>query len=112
MPQRTQFVPNAPVIDQLEHLRQGTFEKYESEWVLIRSGANHVFTHNLDDVPVMVDVIRSDLAAGDNPRTVDADVTGGEEATIVKTDTSITVTNNVTTAVNGMTDFYFKVRAF
>jgi len=105
MPQRTQFVPNAPVIDQLEHLRQGTFEKYESDWTLIESTGTHTFTHGLDDVPLMVDVIRSENASGDHPRDTAAIIA------VTKTDKTITVVHDGT-AVNGVGNFYYKVRAF
>lgn len=106
MPQRTQFVPNAPIPEQLEHLRQGTFEKFESGWELINSTETHTFTHGLDDVPVVVDVIRSDVQNGDNPRDAMSNVT------ITKSGREITVRNNVTVAINGKIHFYFKVRAF
>lgn len=112
MPDRTQFVPNAPVQDQIDDLRKGTFQKYESEWTLIESTGNHVFTHNLDEIPCAVDVIRSELNTGDNPRSADSGVTPGQELTVAKTDTTITVTNNVTTSINTFKNFYFKVRAF
>jgi hypothetical protein len=105
MPRRHQFTPNAPVEEQLEHLREGTFEKYESDWTLIKDGASHEFTHNLGEVPCVVDVVRSEVANGDHPRDTASIIA------IAKTDKSITVTHDGTN-VNGVGDFYYRVRAF
>jgi len=114
MPDREQFVPDSPLQEQIDDLRKGTVLKYQSDWILIESTGNHVFTHNLGEVPCMVDVIRDDFATGDNQSPVDENVNSAELTGIVKTSTTITVTNNVTLTnpVNGKVDFYYRVRAF
>jgi hypothetical protein len=92
-------VDPASLTDVIEHLRQGTREQYESEWTLIVDTTSHTFTHNLGEVPWVVDVIGSKVDDGKNPVDRNADVT------VVKDDEEITITNNVTA------DEYFKVRA-
>lgn len=88
------------LIDEMESLRQGTREVFESGWTLINNGADKAFTHLLGEIPCVVDVIRSETADGVKPIDSNADVT------VAKTTTTITVTNNVGA------NRYFNVRAF
>lgn len=97
-------MPNRPTFPgaedpTLEHLRLGTRDQYQSEWRSIANGASHAFTHELGELPWMVDVIRSETSDGKNP------VDSNSDVTVAKTDTTITVTNNFGSAR------YFRVRA-
>jgi hypothetical protein len=121
MPWRSGFITQMPLEEKLEHLRQGTREQYESEWQLIRydttlsAGQSHAFTHELDDIPTVVDVIRSETNDGKSAGSVTIDNSGSPAAgtvAVAKTNTTITITSNHGAATNGVTDFYFKVRAF
>jgi hypothetical protein len=79
-------------------LRLGTREQYESQWRSIGGTASYSFTHELGEIPWVVDVLRSDHDDG----------TGAIVAptvTISKTDRTITITNDAGTG------YYFKVRA-
>jgi len=105
MPWRSGFITEMPLEEKLEHLRQGTREQYESEWRLIGDMNSYSFTHELDDIPTVVDVIRSETSDGKKATDSNSDVT------VAKTATTVTITSNVGT-VNGVSDFYFKVRAF
>jgi hypothetical protein len=108
MPYRTGFITGGPIEEKLEHLRQGTREQYESDWTLIESLGTHVFTHDLEEIPVVVDVIRSETSDGKAPVDTNADFDNAP----VKTSTSITVDVTGVGTVNGVSDFYYKVRAF
>jgi hypothetical protein len=119
MPYRTSTLE---VLDEnLEHIREGTREQYESEWLFFPSGARREVRHNLGEIPWVVSVVRSDDATGSvveraswetledpwafgqsaNVRIAYADIDGTTGSGI----NSLTLTNNMTTSV------YFKVRA-
>jgi hypothetical protein len=103
-----------PLEEQLEHLRRGTFEKYVSDWTYIEDTGNHIFYHELEEVPIVVDLVASEDAGGKNAFAVTAGTAAGQAA-VVKTDTTITVTSTLGTAVvghEGIADYYFQVRAF
>jgi len=85
----------------LEHLRMGTRDQFESGWVQIADTGSSSFTHGLEEVPWVVDVLRSPTNDGKAAMDSNSDVT------IAKTDTTITVTSNVSDGVA----YYFKVRA-
>ena len=90
----------------LEHLRMGTRDQFDSGWVQIADTVGSAvgsasFTHGLEEVPWVVDVLRSPTNDGKAAMDSNSDVT------IVKTDTTITVTSNVGDGVA----YYFKVRA-
>ena len=85
----------------LEHLRMGTRDQFESGWVQIADTGSSSFTHGLEEVPWVVDVLRSPTNDGKAAMDSNSDVT------IAKTDTTITVTSNVGDGVA----YYFKVRA-
>jgi hypothetical protein len=94
----------------LEHLRKGTVEQYESGWVLIRDAISGTtdgtkdFTHDLEEIPRVVDVMRSETSDGKNA------IDGNSGVTVAKTSTTITLTIPNGSPLGG--DFYFKVRAF
>jgi len=85
----------------LEHLRMGTRDQYESGWVQIADTGSAGFPHGLEEVPWLVDVLRSESSQGKGA------VDSNTDVTIAKTDTTITVTSNVGDGVA----YYFKVRA-
>lgn len=89
--------------DELQSLREGTREQFESDWThLPPTGAEAftvTFTHLLGEIPWTVDVIRSESEDGSLPVTATT-------FTVAKTDTTITLANDSTD-----TAYYFKVRA-
>jgi hypothetical protein len=99
----------AGLIDEMESLRQGTRSQYESPWTSILGDDPNspgtayaqviTFTHNLEEIPWMVDVMSSKESDGRTPIDANANVT------ITKDDTEITVQND------SGTNLYFKVRA-
>jgi len=97
--------PDIPVEsdDLQENLRLGTRTQFQSEWTKVHYGAAQAvaFAHDLDEIPWVVDVIRSETVDGGSQVVVPS-----TDVTIVKTDTTITVTNDSTD-----TDYYFQVRA-
>lgn len=114
MANRAKFSGFGPVEDQIEHLRRGTFEKYVSDWTYIEDTGNHIFYHELSEVPVTVDLIASEVSGGDAAFAVTQGASAGQAA-VVKTDTTVTVTTTLGSAVaghEGVADFYFQVRAF
>lgn len=57
------------IVEGIEDVRLGTRDQYESEWVKIEGNsvvATHVFTHELDEIPWVVDVLRSGTDDGGN----------------------------------------------
>jgi hypothetical protein len=86
----------------LEHLRMGTRDQYESGWAMAADASSVSFTHGLDEVPWVVDVLRSSTSDGKVAESVPS-----ADVTIAKTSTSITITNDV----GDGTAYYFKVRA-
>ena len=97
---RDRFMEDEPSVDHMEHLRRGTFKQYESEWTLIEDTGTHTFTHELGDIPCVVDVSSSEVITGHNPVNVNASVTVTK---IVKTITVVSAAGS---------DLYFRVRAF
>lgn len=90
------------VVDEIENLRQGTRNQYESPWTFIQGDAFAQvisFTHGLGEIPWAVDVLESKEADGKNA------TDGNSDVDVTKDDTTITVTNNAGA------DLYFKVRA-
>ena len=85
--------------DVLEHIRRGTRQQYESDWTSIADSDDESFTHELGEVPWLVDVLMADDSEGYNA------VNGNASVTVAKTDTTITVTSSA-----GATK-YFQVRA-
>jgi hypothetical protein len=70
MPVKT-FSANRP--DFQDHLRRGTREQYESEWVLVPAGTTREFRHDLGELPWSWSVLRSDT--GQSPASVDSSET-------------------------------------
>lgn len=95
----TTFDPGVIFEDEIENLRLGTREQYESDWTFIEDTGNHNFDHELGEIPMVVDVMVSEVSEGRNPD--DA----ASSTTITKNTTQINITNNVGA------DRYFKVRA-
>ena len=96
--------PTMPGMDDvvLEHLRMGTRDQFESGWVSIADANSHAYTHNLEEVPWVVDVIRSRESGGASAESVPS-----ADVTIAKTETTVTITNGV----GDGTAYYFRVRA-
>ena len=102
-------IDTAGLVDEIENLRQGTRDQYESAWTSILGDAPDSpgtplaqvisFDHKLGEIPVSVDVMSSKEPDGKYAIDDNASVT------VTKTATKITVTN--TSGVN----LYFKVRA-
>lgn len=92
-------IDNAGLVDEIENLRQGTRDQYESEWVLIAAGLAKTFDHGLDEIPWTVDVMGSTVNDGKSPTDRNADVT------VTKSGTQVSVTNDTAE------DLYFLVRA-
>ena len=101
MPRRSQWPldPTNEAFAAIEHIREGTFEKFESDWTFIENTGNLDFTHGLDEIPWTVSVLVSATADGDFA------VDGTSSVTVTKTDTTINVTSS-----HG-SDAYFLVRA-
>ena len=98
-------MPNRPTLgkdDQfLEHLRLWTREQYESEWRQIGADpATYTFTHELGEIPWIVDVLYSDNSDGKGTA-----VPTTFTPAIAKTERTITVRKTDSAA------HYFKVRA-
>lgn len=87
--------------DEMENLRLGTRDQWESEWTVINDGETHSFTHTLGEIPWMVDVLYSEQTAGGQARD------GNASVTITKTATTITCLSNFSAGIV----YYFKVRA-
>jgi hypothetical protein len=87
--------------EQLENLRLGTRQQYTSDWTVINDSETHTFTHNLGEIPWIVDVAYSEQDQGGLARDANSDVT------VVKTSETITCTSNFSA---GRT-YYFQVRA-
>jgi len=86
--------------DELENLRLGTREQWESDWTLINEGETHTFSHPLDEVPWVVSAVYSETQQG----YLEKDATG--DVTLAKTSAAVT-------CLNGFSDSgtrYFKVR--
>lgn len=95
-------VDPASLVDEIENLRQGTRDQYESPWTFIlgESIAQVIsFTHGLGEIPWAVDVMSSKESDGKNA------IDDNTNVTVAKTATTITVTNGASA------DLYFKVRA-
>ena len=88
----------------LEHLRMGTRDQFESGWVQIADTGSSSFTHGLEEVPWLVDVLRSGDSDG---KTAESVGVGAGGVTITKNTSTVTITN----AVADGTTYYFKVRA-
>ena len=92
----------AGLVDEIENLRQGTRDQYESEWRFIQGDAivqTATFEHGLGEIPWMVDVMSSKVDDGKGAIDANADVT------VTKTGTTVTVRND------SGSDLYFRVRA-
>jgi len=68
VPVRTPFPGQAPVEPEVDHIREGTREQFESEWTLIPGGHSQEFQHGLGELPWVVSVMRSDVADGTFPK--------------------------------------------
>ena len=88
--------------DEVENLRLGTREQFQSEWTVILDTETHTFTHGLSEIPWVCDVVYSENAQGGQARDASS------VTTVSKTDTTITIANTF-----GDDDFvrYFQVRA-
>jgi hypothetical protein len=107
MPAPVEIPDAADLLDGMEHLRIGTRDQYESEWVRIEGVdfvGTHEFTHGLGEIPWVVDVLQSTRSDGANPTPA---IPGGTDVTVTKTATTITVQNDDAATV----DVYFQVRA-
>jgi hypothetical protein len=98
-------IDTAGLVDEIENLRQGTRSQYESPWTIIQgttsmpaNGQIITFTHGLEEIPWMVDVMSSKESDGRKP-------IEGANLTITKNETTLTVQNG------NAADLYFKVRA-
>jgi hypothetical protein len=101
--------PRQPSVEyepHIEHLRKGTREQYESAWVSVTANTDVAptseFTHELGEVPWVVDVIRADDSDGYN-----AEVVPSTDVTITKTDTLVTLAIPTSVTVT----YYYQVRA-
>ena len=96
--------PTMPGMDDvvLEHIRMGTRDQFESGWVPIADSGSSSFTHGLEEVPWVVDVLRSGDADGKTAESVPA-----ADMTITKNTSTVTIANGV----GDGTTYYFKVRA-
>lgn len=100
MPRRPAIHIVDPNLEQaVEHLREGTREQYESGWVRVAAGADATFTHELGEIPWMVDVLQSEQSDGRAP------IDGNANVTLTKDSSTITLTNGYGA------DAYFYVRA-
>lgn len=101
---------DAPEVEQaIEHIRQGTVERYESAWTLVPASAAVEFRHNLGDMPWVVDVVYSDTSEGKYPRDASSLVTvtkADKDSSAGSGDTTLTVT-----AASATENYYYKVRA-
>lgn len=94
--------------DPVEHLRRGTLEQFESEWVWLEpdSGAagGEAITaarrHGLNEIPALVSVERDDWGDGRNARDATADVT------VTKDRDEVVITN-----AHATEGFYVRIRA-
>lgn len=97
------------LLDAFEHLREGTREQFESDWVSIVEPDGEdiavTFTHRLGEIPWAVDVLQSDASDGSNP--AEADLSAAD-MTVTKDATEITLTRSTSSTAG---DLYFKVRA-
>lgn len=83
--------------DSREQAREHGFKKFYSDWMPIDAGGSQNFTHSLNEVPLVVDVLTA----------TDAHGTGVAQATSV----TVTKTDKIVTVQNGGTAAYFQVRA-
>ena len=100
MPIRGDLPPVDEQSELLEHLRKGTREQYQSGWVSVAASATAALTHELGEMPWVVDVVRADADGGYNAVEVPA-----TDITVAKTATTITITNAAADT------YYFQVRA-
>lgn len=106
---RTTGIDMTSIVDELESLRQGTREQYESEWTQINDGETHTFTHNLDETPWSVSTLFS--TDGDGKLIKDS---AGDVVYPALIAAGVTVTTTATTikVANATgTNYYYKVRA-
>lgn len=86
------------LVKALEHLRKGTREQYESDWVLfpqpLSSGdttVSRTFPHGLDEVPWIVDILESEEADGARAKSLQP----ASYVTFTKDERDIIVTRDV-----------------
>lgn len=100
-------VVNADALrDDIDELREGTRDQYESGWEFIEADATAgvdepsvVFDHQLGEIPWVCSVIASQQEQGGDPIET-------SDLTVLTTETTITVKNTST-----LTSYYVKVRA-
>ena len=91
-------VDNVALTDELENLRRGTAERFESNFVFVGQGDQHEFEHGFDEVPWYVDVLVALAETGDAALSAPALVT-------------FTKSRNTVVVANGTTvDYSVQVR--
>lgn len=104
----TRPTPPGAYNEAVEHIRQGTRQQYESEWVLIPAGVSHGFLHDLGEIPWSTSIIKSLTQSGLQPSEASDDVTisyADVDGVGGTGERYVTVTNDLSE------DYYFKLRA-